>query len=462
MLRGGHYVFSCVAFVQVAGHFFYDACAIAGALGFLIRCSCAIDGALGFLLLCLRASGGAPVFLPRQRRGTLFSYAVLGISFRFRLSNLPPYVKRPKPRKAPSDLPEHASSLPMEGGIRHWIVMATAGQSYDESDTSAMRRKASAILPENVHVWDHLDAASKLSQYPRLSEVFLEGGDVLLRPARLPPTWRDVKEWLDGKKKTRADEKLRLESDQVESSPDNNGRDLPVKISKPSLRRSLSFTSPLTSTGRPRRVSFDVADLGRCQKSRDSDRLKPIEGSPVKKFEKAFKTAPKSDSDVLFSAALSPVASDPKMIGESPSTSERRVSSAGEARSREGSIKTRPQSTPSESKRAHKRSSYAPPGAVSPVSETSPRTPLLKKAELRKVLLSKKFSNAGEGERSYRSNSLSLSTPSQGSERGSQVDGPTLDNTYGFKGLRQHLGEAKSLHVVQHITAVSFCAVSRV
>lgn len=52
---------------------------------------------------------------------------------------------------------------------------------------------------------------------------------------------------------------------------------------------------------------------------------------------------------------------------------------------------------------------------------------------------------------------LSLKSPHITTRKeGSQIDGPTLDNTYGFKVEQQHLGEAKALHVVQHMTSVSW------
>lgn len=475
---------------------------------------------------------------------------ILGIflipdTFYFRLSNLPPYVKKPKPRKTISELSEHASLLPLEGGIQHWIVMATAQKRYTDSENSVLRAKASSVLPENVHVWDHLDAATKLSQYPLLAKVFLNmPNGVVLRPAKEPPTREDVRNWMNEEKrkshKTSPVGKLsKTMIPKVKSSLKKSLVDDGTLISpKSSLRRSSSFSSPSKrTTPRPRRVSFEVASRSSQDELKINTRkraLKSIIGSPNKSFEsKALKSTQTSTSPTQglvspFATGLSPVTPttdkkdiwDSKLLDDSNSNQSPGTCDGGSSaiRSlvgssnpdddpsitsivsgsftpvakiiednssstpyRDASMKKQPQSTPNTAKpyrrRAHKKLSYTPTTqttgdtgrakSISPISAKS--TTFTKSATLQKAVLIKNIPKHGSDgslpEKGSLGDSvspsptesppLSLNTPCLGKKEGSQIDGPTLDNTYGFKAPQQHLGDAKSLHIIQHITVVS-------
>lgn len=429
--------------------------------------------------------------------------------------------------------------------------MATAQKRYTNAENFVLREKTSTLLPENTHVWDHLDAASKLSQYPLLAKFFLNHAKgIIMRPAKQPPTREDVQNWLNEEKRKKlhkksSERKTKPAQSVVESSLQKelqHDYDDSLISPKSSLRRSSSLSSPskMKTTPRPRRVSFDVAPTSAHDEFNIIKRkrvLNTIKGSPNKILDSnrpsstQASTSPPLRLISPFTTGLSPVTPtiiekniwDSELLdsNRSPVTYEDGSSSAikslvgsskqdndvsiislvsgsftpvtkidGDGSSPQQcdtSMKKQPQSTPNTSKpqhsRAHKKLSYTPTiqrtsngsnmKSISPISTKS--TLSSKSTTLKKAILVKNIPKQNSGgvltdprspvesvksdksrtSSPYESPPLSLNTPRLGKKEGSQIDGPTLDNTHGFKAQQQHLGDAKSLHITQHITVVS-------
>ncbi|XP_077973529.1 uncharacterized protein LOC120341041 [Styela clava] len=499
-----------------------------------------------------------------------------------RLTNLAPYIKKPKPIKTLQELEEYQSKLPIEGGLHHHMVMATASTQYTSSEIAFLRQRASDILPPNVRVWDHLDAVTKLPQYPDLMKIFLQDSEkreILLRPALKPPTRKEVEKWLDEKRarklaqnsEPKSENKPENEIDVVEltTMSENHAtatQDLVFEITpKPALRRSMSLTSPCTSgknLSRRRRVSFDLSNISpennktfspvqtRSQRFKKR-KLGTIVGSPCKRTIN-IENSPLTAKDLPFANLTSPIESlnrtsylldssmpfstSPSFLSSvnvpvTPEGSSTAIKTlVGSSNSDEtspltflisgsftppdsstqepklknqddpllSSLKKLPQSTPNvtgtrQRKHALRKLAFTPiktsftaskeqdtpmkertpprlSRETSPVTKTSQGTPTTK-TSLRKIVLAKQFQPPGTvndlklpstevkepcSKHSLRNSPLAMDTPQTTTKKeGSQIDGPTLDNTYGFKAAQQHLGDAKSLHIVQHIKTLS-------
>nr|XP_039265405.1 LOW QUALITY PROTEIN: uncharacterized protein LOC120341041 [Styela clava] len=499
-----------------------------------------------------------------------------------RLTNLAPYIKKPKPIKTLQELEEYQSKLPIEGGLHHHMVMATASTQYTSSEIAFLRQRASDILPPNVRVWDHLDAVTKLPQYPDLMKIFLQDSEkreILLRPALKPPTRKEVEKWLDEKRarklaqnsEPKSENKPEEKIDVVELTTMSvnhatSTQDLLFEITpKPALRRSMSLTSPCTSgknLSRRRRVSFDLSNISpennktfspvqtRSQRFKKR-KLGTIVGSPCKRTIN-IENSPLTAKDLPFANLTSPIQSlnrtsyllnslmpfstSPSFLSsvnvpvtpEGSSTAIKTLVGSSDTdktspltflisgsftppdsstqdpklKNRDdpllSSLKKLPQSTPNvtgtrQRKHALRKLAFTPiktsftaskeqdtpmkertpprlSRETSPVTKTSQGTPTTK-TSLRKIVLAKQFQPPSTvndlklpstevkehcSKHSLRNSPLVMDTPQTTTKKeGSQIDGPTLDNTYGFKAAQQHLGDAKSLHIVQHIKTLS-------
>lgn len=340
------------------------------------------------------------------------------------MDGLPYYVQKPKPKLQFKDLLEYESELSVEGSLNNWRIMLVA--QFDSGK---------------------LEDAVRIQESDSIAKDFLQKcGDVVLKPAIYPPSRDDILKWLCLQKKIQQPNKLHKTKTQktvIEYKKDEipaatNFGESPIK-----LQRSVSIQPAVTKSNkklrRRRRVSFDLSNL--CQQLNNK-----TTASPFSRLD-AIPLSPLAQ-DVSASTNL---LTTPKSIKK---------------------LKVKLQSTPLSSqttqhKDGFKKLKFTPIKydnsdveiqTASPIISSTPKS--VKMPSLRRKVLAGKYENVGEvTPRSVRKRSTSLDSPPfletpHLSKQGSQIDGPSLDNSYGFKAKQEQLGEAKSLHIVQHLTLV--------
>uniref|UniRef100_UPI0037E72DFF DNA polymerase zeta catalytic subunit isoform X1 n=1 Tax=Semicossyphus pulcher TaxID=241346 RepID=UPI0037E72DFF len=377
--------------------------------------------------------------------------------------------------------PSDAPGKPMEVGGRKLTVgtrlakelaefsgdMSLEGLHFWKTAFSAMTHPATAFTSSSQAKGAEASEASK--EKTELNPSLTSDKKVVLLPCKNPPSRERVQLWLEARKqyeslqKGRRDIGLLKKELNVEGNPERT--ELPAAKAElcerlSSIRtqrrtkRNLSLTiSPLKNTQCKSTEVSPVSDEAgvnieqECgEKDEDVDKATSPESPELPPWQKSFQPSPSGPDRLSNNRLNSPEPQSPQLSnspdrpGESLSPSLLHVSKKEDGRTSPPPLHSTPFI-----RRRRKSKEDLEPVCSTPISEEDPISQRLAQRRrsqadpLRRVLLNTQMKNQF----------AALNVPKKDN---SQIEGPSIANSYGFRVSMQNLQDAKALHEVQYLT----------
>nr|CAB3265529.1 DNA polymerase zeta catalytic subunit-like [Phallusia mammillata] len=406
-------------------------------------------------------------------------------------ATLPSYVKIPKLKSSMKEMPEFETH--QTSGILHWrMVFAEKAFATNPDKFVSVVTKAQAIFQQNkitdVILRDPMDVISNIPKYPFLVQAISVDNctTTVVKPACHPPTYGEVQEWLDARS-TKTSKKKQEHKIQAKSPEQVLSKEKivpPVYHGNVTPKFQASF-SGYSAVLKPRKVSFDLCET----KISEADSMlieeypsfdqNSSETIPPNQMVKQPSPSQNSDDSLLLRVSTG---SESMLSFSSPENDETKSkgSSTSAIATLVGASNEEPEDiplTPLLSGQFTTQHLSASPCSTVPkaLSGQLQSTPLsgvprrLKKQALEYTPIAHNTPSASNNmhitskvDTDRPSPNLkhgtmpSLHTPNIGtSPYSSDIVGPTLNNSYGFRAAQLDLGEAKALHEQQHLTVVS-------
>ncbi|XP_066270082.1 DNA polymerase zeta catalytic subunit-like [Branchiostoma lanceolatum] len=352
----------------------------------------------------------------------------------------------------PTVLPTYQTEL-STGGLTHWKAVLASSRPTQQTQGQD----------------GGFDLLAELQKKPEIRTAVTGDRAVVLTPCRLPPQPEKVAAWIAAKKEYLHQKQLqenpsaeaREESDEeqedaveaIEVEDDNEGRKIDVsQTDKLPKRKENSSTSaklllPSVSSDTKKTQVFEELLLKDTVSSPTEDIGRELMPTSPKTFVAKSESVRETKEDEMLSSSEHPdpedVSGSTLMLETSPPTDnaiEKQVHSTPVA-SRRPSELNFPTCTPIGVEASRKSVVESPTSPGTSEDSVSRRTTKAHHDVLRKVVLNTQLKNQ-------------FHTPDMRRSI-SQIEGPTLDNTYGFKVTQQNLQDAKALHEVQNLTVIS-------
>ncbi|RVE55860.1 hypothetical protein OJAV_G00230390 [Oryzias javanicus] len=333
------------------------------------------------------------------------------------------------------ELPEFSGDLSLEG-LRFW-----------KTAFSAMTRPAAAVVssPPGAEAAEGLAPSS------------VSNKKVILLPCRNPPSRERVQLWLEARRQYES-----LQNRRRDGNPPETGQ--PAGSVCPALKVDQGVSQARIRTQRRRNLnlSLNVTSVGsQCGSTEQS----PVseEGGGEDKEEEPKSTSPDSPDLPPWQQSVHPSSPDPERLSQlnrtltelSPGipTLQAGMGGANSPSSLQGSDVEEDRTSPHHldrtpfSRKRRRCKEDQNPMCSTPISEGDSVSPRLQRRRsqadpLRRVLLTTQMKNQFAG----------LNVPKK---EHSQIEGPSISNSYGFKVSMQNLQDAKALHEVQHLTLMA-------
>ncbi|KAM9778498.1 DNA polymerase zeta catalytic subunit isoform 2-T2 [Syngnathus typhle] len=356
--------------------------------------------------------------------------------------------------------PSDAPGKPMEVGGRKLAVetrlvkelkefsgeLSLEGLHFWKTAFSAMTHYTAAPMPSEPAQGAQPGKGQAVTDPPGMTGE----KQVVLVPCKMPPSRERVQLWLEARKQyetlqkgIRHAELLKKESAAPGCSTSNINLCGKPRLSTPRRRKgNLSLILPPTKNPSDSREMSPISDEGCIHLEEDDERAEDDEASSPDTFELPSWQEPRNSlaTDEFNQKRQSEIS--PEAL--SPGFSLERVSGNHSVANKEEMSNHDLQSTPFLKKHL-KSSEHLEPVCSTPISKEDPVATRIQhrrgsQAEpLRRVLLNTQIKN----------HFAALNTPKRDN---SQIEGPSIANSYGFKVSLQNLKDAKALHEVQHLT----------
>ncbi|XP_020492360.3 DNA polymerase zeta catalytic subunit [Labrus bergylta] len=380
--------------------------------------------------------------------------------------------------------PSDAPGKPMEVGGRKLTVntrlakelaefsgdLSLEGLHFWKTAFSAMTHPAAAINSSSQARGAEASEARREQTEPSSSS----GGDkkVILLPCKNPPSRERVNLWLEARRQYESLRKGRRDADLQKKGLDEEGHQERTEPPTVKLELCERLSSVRTQRRKKRNLSLIISPLRNTDSQCTSTEVSPVSEDAGAEIEQEVgekddeddnkATSPESPELPPWQQSCQPSPSGPDQPGNnkqnSPEPQSPQISNSAERQGEnlspslihvsnkdEGRTSPLPlHSTPFLRRRRRSKEDLEPVCST-PISEENPISQRLQQRRrsqadpLRRVLLDTQMKNQF----------AALNVPKKDT---SQIEGPSIANSYGFRVSMQNLQEAKALHEVQHLT----------